>query len=724
MTMRGVIERGLIELITNADDAYARQGARSGKIMVEVEHRRGTPWKVVVSDRAGGMTLNEMKERLLTVGGRTSGFESGVAVRGNLGRGAKDLPGAFGPTTWESIRNGDYSALRINPDGSYDAVPRARKASQADRSRLGIPGGHSGTVVTVLVDDHIRCPNHGTLRTRLSQHYQLRDIVNDDSREVWLINGNHPDERHRLRAPIGELPMLWHGFLNVQGYPDARAELMVKRLPEPCTGPGNDPYRPCGILIKGARAIYENSLLGFEQNRYAALFHGRLSCRYIDTLALDFEARRSNGETPLPENPMLIIGRTRDGLRREHPFSIALRAAVDEVLGRLVKEEEDRAKKEIVHIENERTRRDLENLAREAARFMQDELREAEAEELPPGLGRGATKAMQIVPGEAVCYLGEDKTLSVLVGRDGLGDNPQVSVSVDPAGVVELIDGSAIPLSQHRRHSDLLIGRIRLRPLVPEVTLIQCEIEGRIADALVTVLEEREERPPEPVPTELEFEQPIYRIGLSKTRVLKLRAPLGLLEPGTPVRVTSRAPGIVVLTGQVTLQLAPLAAFMEAQVRVEGRTLGAQGTIQAVVNDLVAQCRATVTRDEDGPGLRFDIRNTEAGPYRALWEDVENPQTGESVRTLIIQAGHPGLRRYLGDEPDFPGQNAPWTRLLLAEIVADNVCREISRRIDANRHRDERPDSEGFYSEHYGRLLKILPKLQEILLPVVPLLAE
>src|SRR5262245_17707939 len=94
--MRGDIVRGLIELITNCDDAYASLTAgRRGKIIVEVEHRRNQPWLVTVRDRATGMTAATMKERLGRLGGRSSGFESGESRRGNLGRGAKDLA-AFG----------------------------------------------------------------------------------------------------------------------------------------------------------------------------------------------------------------------------------------------------------------------------------------------------------------------------------------------------------------------------------------------------------------------------------------------------------------------------------------------------------------------------------------------------------------------------------------------------------------------------------------------------
>ena len=99
--MRGDIVRALIELITNSDDAYASMDhLKQGKITVEVEHRRNQPWRVLVRDRATGMSAAKMEERLARLGGRTSGFESGENRRGNLGRGAKDLA-AFGKVVFE-----------------------------------------------------------------------------------------------------------------------------------------------------------------------------------------------------------------------------------------------------------------------------------------------------------------------------------------------------------------------------------------------------------------------------------------------------------------------------------------------------------------------------------------------------------------------------------------------------------------------------------------------
>lgn len=148
--MRSDIVRGLIELITNSDDAYASLASeRLGKISVEVEHRKGQPWLAIVRDRACGMTAEVMKARLKQLGGRTSGFESGESRRGNLGRGAKDLA-AFGEVTFESIVDKEYACFRLHPNGTYDldqgvATEKEReKAWYLSRKRYGSHGTGSG----------------------------------------------------------------------------------------------------------------------------------------------------------------------------------------------------------------------------------------------------------------------------------------------------------------------------------------------------------------------------------------------------------------------------------------------------------------------------------------------------------------------------------------------------------------------------------------------------
>jgi hypothetical protein len=70
--------------------------------------------------------------------------------------------------------------------------------------------------------------------------------------------------------------------------------------------------------------------------------------------------------------------------------------------------------------------------------------------------------------------------------------------------------------------------------------------------------------------------------------------------------------------------------------------------------------------------IRFELRDEDYGSYRAKWADHEG-----KPNLLLISARHKSIARYLGPaEKRFPGQNTAIFRLLLAEIVAESVCRK------------------------------------------------
>jgi hypothetical protein len=250
--MRGDIIRALIEAMTNSDDAY---GDESGKIRIEIEHCRG-PWKVIIRDRAKGMRAARMEEAICELGARTSGFEEGDNVRGNLGRGAKDLA-AFGTVEFESICDNRYSKLILEPTGEYMLEPE-RGARHEEREKLHIQRGN-GTVVTMCVADNIRCPQHVRLTEKLSKHYQLRDILSDTHREVMLVDAAK-GTTDTLRYSFPNLPTVFRGEVRIEGYPQARAIVSIYRNSERYDDPPTDAFRPAGLLVKGRRAIYENTL--------------------------------------------------------------------------------------------------------------------------------------------------------------------------------------------------------------------------------------------------------------------------------------------------------------------------------------------------------------------------------------------------------------------------------------------------------------------------------
>ena len=55
----------------------------------------------------------------------------------------------------------------------------------------------------------------------------------------------------------------------------------------------------------------------------------------------------------------------------------------------------------------------------------------------------------------------------------------------------------------------------------------------------------------------------------------------------------------------------------------------------------------------------------------ARWADHEG-----KPNLLLVSARHKSLSRYLGPEPDFEGQISAHFRVILAEIVAESVCRK------------------------------------------------
>src|SRR5205814_1314405 len=125
---------------------------------------------------------------------------------------------------------------------------------------IGVTRGN-GTAVTVQAGAQIGCPRHPRLAEQLAKHFQLRGIMSDAQREVLLLNLN-AEESEVLRYAFPDLPIAYQGIVPIAGYPGVTANVTIYRNRERYEGPATDPCRPAGLLIKGARAIYENTLFG------------------------------------------------------------------------------------------------------------------------------------------------------------------------------------------------------------------------------------------------------------------------------------------------------------------------------------------------------------------------------------------------------------------------------------------------------------------------------
>jgi len=693
--MRGDVVRGLIELITNSDDAY---GENKGKIRIEIERRHG-PWKIIVRDRAKGMRSSFMEEALIKLGGRTSGFESGMPVRGNRGRGAKDLA-AFGEVVFESICDDRYSKLVLEPTGDY-RLDAERRASQSDRERLSIPR-NNGTVVALIVDGNIRYPQHDKLKENLSRHYQLRDILADSRREVILVDVRKGTQ-DVLRYQYPPFPVVYEGELAIHGYPEAKAIVTIQRATERYDQPPSDPYRPGGLLLKGRRAIYENTLFRFESNPHAGWFTGEVRCEYIDELASDYDRRWQAGMKADEINPLQIITRRRDGLEHNHPFYTKLSAEVEKHLGELVAAEEENARKDAAG-ESLRMRKTLDELGRDIGKLINEDLREIDEEGLGgPGKDPEETPALAVIPENPVLYSGEEKTVTVRARQDS--DVDFVDIRLDPEGVVEVLDGAKIELRPHRTRSDLLTGQIHLRPLLEQgesFLTVSCREHGAVALVEVRsepVIEEVEIEAPE----SLQFEREIYRLAWTKRKSLCLMTPIDLVAAeGKHVRVTSNSDGVVVLGGDCEMKLDDEVEFYMSHVMVEARTIGARAMLRAELGSVTATSNVVVSREGDSPSIKIRILDEEAGHRRALVETE-----GDKV-FIKIMGRHPAFRRYRGPAPKFPGDDLSVCQTLVAEIVAHEAARIVMERRYQSGSASGSLDAASLYVEHSRYLKKYL----------------
>src|SRR5439155_15820028 len=168
-------------------------------ILNEHFEQRKEKTNIRVHDRAEGMSLQEMREKLAEVGTKRS--EKGDP--GFMSRGLKDCT-ALGNVTVESNKNDRYYKCQLTTKCQFIALDE-RKESPEIRKELSIPRGN-GTVVSLELTSDQRMPRFDSLERDLPWHYALRDIFSPTSAtEVHHRRELHREERpHQLTRPDPE----------------------------------------------------------------------------------------------------------------------------------------------------------------------------------------------------------------------------------------------------------------------------------------------------------------------------------------------------------------------------------------------------------------------------------------------------------------------------------------------------------------------------------------
>lgn len=666
----------LVELITNSDDSYHRlysKGAITkdgGPISIEIERRIKDSSHVLLKDRAEGMTLEEMREKIKRIGEKTSGNDN----RGFMGRGAKECA-VLGKTTFESIKDGKYYKSEFNSSLEFIPYEPPEKATPQIREELGITRGN-GTVVTLEVGRQQRIPRFETVTRDLPHHFALRDILHKTSPSKAILVDDRQREPLVYSQPEGELKC--EEEFEVPGYPGIEAKLKIWRSPEPLDGYG-DRFRRNGFIIKGGRAIHECSLLAdeFEKDPLASKYFGRIECAYIDQLCKDYDEYRAKGESPPDDNCCLIIDPNRQkGLRRDHPFTKALFLIPIERLRVLVAADHAKEKQKHIQVANEETRERLDRLAKAAGRFLRQQLEEIEEISIDEAIDRDAfaKEGILIYPTYFKVAVGEQKRLGVYVKSAIVKDTEQVEVKVKSEGNALAVMDTSIELKPHKNRPEMFLGYFRVQGEdVIDTVLIEASLNEQnsttaIAQVVDTKIEEHFFTEP------LEFEHNSYQVKEGKRRTLRLFAEYPeVVSEEMKVDILSTDSEGIPVRGRCELTPVVGSNFACGDVIIQGRRLHARAEIRARINAYTASTIVKVVQSS-GDGtipIRIELRDQDYGNFRAKWAEHEG-----QPNLLLISARHKSLSRYLGPSPNFEGQNKPHFKILLAEIVAESVARK------------------------------------------------
>lgn len=700
----------ITELVTNSDDRYQVLGT-PGRIEIEVERRRrDSRGTLVVRDFADGMTSDVMLKKLSRMGGRVSGLEKGLAVRGTNSRGAKDVA-AIGDVTFESIAGDNrYHRFEISAYFEYTAFDPAPTSDEV-RQELGIPSG-TGTAVTIALDKDLTIPQHDTLRERLSRLVPLREILSNPQREVVLIDRNR-DRRNRIVAPHTEGTERVSETFSIPGYDGITAKLVIKRAPR-AFDRDQVRFRLGGILVKSKHAVHEATLFdaALENDVHAQVFFGRLVCPGIDDLWNDYDDRFERKQGFETRNPRPVVDPSRrTGLTRNHPFVDALVREVLKRLRPLVEEERRRAESQRATIENTATRRRLNELERAASEFLRDHAAEddsaADSARQDVSL-RLKQKGFSLQPPYVQIIRGDSVNFVFSVLQEVFPEFDRGSAaSIECLSPAISADPSVCGLEPHPTREGVLKARFKVTGTeATPTTGIRIRAGQILVESAIEVLASRADKYADI--NSFRFERVRYS-GACGTRRKKLRllAPLSICNRPFEVLLASRSPKLAVPAKVV---LTPNDDYAIAMVDIAVRLPDDEASTTVVatipgIGEAVAEVHAF---SPPGAALKIKIEDIDLGNQRYRMRN----------NVLEVAARHPSLRRYLGPAAAFPGQNDPQFRVLIAEIVADAVCAGIvSRNAEMNPESYVNADWDRYYAEYSEFMTRFLPIAHRIVVP-------
>jgi hypothetical protein len=692
--MKGDVVRALIELITNADDAYNSKGGRIQIRLLKSE----SPYQVKISvhDKATGLNADGLEKAFARLGDLNQKFVGDMGTRGLFGRGAKDVA-ALGKARFASISAGKFSSLEIDPiNAKFNMEDIDETPTSYAYEECLLNEGESGLTAELFVSTIHRIPSAADMVTKLQNHVQLRDLLNRN--DVFYF-----DERSKLEVrlnglvPTGEKVIDQELTIPRFKHP---VKIEIYRLPVKETS-ALDEYSVHGLVVSGRGAAYENSFLHLSKRPEAGWFCGRLDAPEIHDLARSIDTDKSASDL----NPTRIVSRQRDGLVQNHPYFRALGSELEKVIKPLfdaIAEEEGAQRKE-----GDKLRKRFDALSQVLANTLQEILDEADAGELPTSSDDDGTNfSLSIIPPHRVIKIGETVSLTVRAPEALDLESIKFALSSE-SNSFEIIDIEKVVWNKHPR---LPVRQRTIRVLAKSRgtgNLCASSDDLRAECELVAVAFEPVS---EIEPVSLIFDPFHVKVAPIKAKNLTLRGPLQYV--GEVVQVKSSFGGLEVPT-QVRFKSSKSGKSAEVLIRAMAGVDEGEAIVTAKLDAEETNCSVTIVESarNKNPKIRMEIVGQDNPPRRV--DTV--PEDGQLV--IRIYGKHRSISKVLGRvmENGFEYENSPSAQASIGEIIALQLSVYAVER-DSEKHPDRYPDASSIFVKQQEFIPRFIIALQSGLL--------
>ena len=692
--MKGDVVRALIELITNADDAY---NAKGGLIQIRL-NKCEKPFQAVISvhDKATGLNAEDLEKAFARLGDINQKFAGDMGTRGLFGRGAKDIA-ALGKARFAAIKSGKFSTIEIDPiKAKFNMENIDEKPTDIAFKECLLKHGESGLTAQLFVATIHRLPGVTDMVAKLQNHVQLRDLLNRNN--VFYF-----DERSKVEVkliglePSGE--KIVDQELKIPRYKHP-VKIEIYRLPFKSTLT-LDEYSVQGLVVSGRGAAYENSFLHLSKRPEAGWFCGRIDAPEIHDLARSIDIEKNASDL----NPTRIVSRQRDGLVRNHPYFRALGAEVEKILKPLfdaMAEEEGAQRKE-----GDKLRKRFDALSQVLANTLQEILDEADAGELPTSSeDDGSNFSLTIIPPRRIIKIGETVSLTVRAPESFDLTSIKFALSAESTSF-EIVETGNASWNKHPRlpvmqRTVRVMAKSRGTGILSAHTVdirAECEL---IAVAFEPVVEVE--------PISLLFDPVHVKVSPTKAKNLILRGPIEYV--GELVEVNSSLSNLEVPL-QTRLKSSKSGKSAEVLIRAVAGVEEGEAIVTAKLGGELANCSVTIVESakNKNPKIKLEVVGSDNPPRRV--DTI--PEDGQLV--IRIFGRHRSIAKVLGKHTPngFENETSPVAQASIAEIVAQQLASYAVER-DSEKNPDRYQDASSIFSKQKEFIPRFIIALQSGLL--------